>query len=140
MKALTICQPYAELIARGEKPIENRTWETPYRGLLFIHAGKSRAWLSPGDETTYAGMPFGALVATAQLAECLHMERAWPEAYAHLKSNNHAMGPWCWVLEQVTRIAPYPMRGFQGLWYVPREIAVSITMPRQSPVMNRARS
>ena len=28
MKALTVCQPYAELIARGEKPIENRTWPT----------------------------------------------------------------------------------------------------------------
>lgn len=34
MKALTIHQPYAELIRRGEKVIENRTWPTSYRGPL----------------------------------------------------------------------------------------------------------
>lgn len=40
MKALTISQPYASLIARGEKFVENRRWPTPYRGPLAIHAGK----------------------------------------------------------------------------------------------------
>jgi hypothetical protein len=49
MKALTICQPYAHLIVRGEKRVENRTWPTRYTGPLAIHAGKSRQWLSPGD-------------------------------------------------------------------------------------------
>lgn len=46
MKALTVCQPYASLIARGKKRVENRTWSTSYRGHLYIHAGKSRKWLS----------------------------------------------------------------------------------------------
>ena len=45
MKALTICQPYPHLIMLGEKPVENRTWATSYRGPLAIHAGKSRQWL-----------------------------------------------------------------------------------------------
>jgi len=45
MKAVTIYQPYAELIARGEKRVENRSWRTDYRGPLAIHAGCSRAWL-----------------------------------------------------------------------------------------------
>ncbi len=44
MKALTICQPYAELIMRGVKRVENRTWATRYKGALLIHAGKSREW------------------------------------------------------------------------------------------------
>lgn len=38
MKAITVRQPYAWAIARGHKPIENRTWTTPYRGPLAIHA------------------------------------------------------------------------------------------------------
>lgn len=38
MKALTVRQPWAWAIARGHKPIENRSWTTSYRGPLAIHA------------------------------------------------------------------------------------------------------
>jgi hypothetical protein len=112
MKALTICQPYAELIARGEKPIENRTWPTSYRGPLAIHAGKSRAWLEDGDEQQYPGMPFGAVVATAELYDCVRVERL----PAELADHEHANGPWCWLLRNVQRIDPVPVSGSQGLW------------------------
>lgn len=40
MKALSIRQPWAWLIVNGFKPVENRTWETFYRGPVLIHAGK----------------------------------------------------------------------------------------------------
>ncbi|PRF55466.1 ASCH domain-containing protein [Burkholderia multivorans] len=38
MKALSIRQPWAWLVAAGHKDIENRTWPTSYRGPLLIHA------------------------------------------------------------------------------------------------------
>lgn len=38
MKALTLWQPWASLVALGEKKIETRTWSTTYRGTLAIHA------------------------------------------------------------------------------------------------------
>ena len=38
MKAVTVKQPWAGLIMAGMKDIENRTWETEYRGKLLIHA------------------------------------------------------------------------------------------------------
>lgn len=38
MKALTIKQPWASLIAHGIKDIENRTWRTHFRGKIYIHA------------------------------------------------------------------------------------------------------
>ncbi|CDS94458.1 ASCH domain-containing protein [Sphingobacterium sp. PM2-P1-29] len=42
MKALSIKQPWASLIAYGIKDIENRTWKTKFRGRIYIHAsGKS---------------------------------------------------------------------------------------------------
>lgn len=41
MKALTILQPWASLIASGAKRIETRCWKTNYRGPIAIHAGKS---------------------------------------------------------------------------------------------------
>lgn len=40
MKALSIRQPWAWLIAAGWKDIENRTWRTQVRGRVLIHAGK----------------------------------------------------------------------------------------------------
>lgn len=40
MKALTLTQPYATLIAIHAKHIETRSWATSYRGPLAIHAAK----------------------------------------------------------------------------------------------------
>ena len=45
MKTLSIRQPFASLICRGIKTIENRSWNTQYRGKLLIHASsKAIAW------------------------------------------------------------------------------------------------
>lgn len=43
MKALSIKQPWASLIAHGIKNIENRTWKTKFRGRIFIHASAKNA-------------------------------------------------------------------------------------------------
>lgn len=40
MKILTLWEPYATLIALGEKKIETRSWYTSYRGPMAIHAAK----------------------------------------------------------------------------------------------------
>src|SRR5690348_17556570 len=40
MKALTLTQPWASLVAIGAKRIETRSWSTSYRGPLAIHAAK----------------------------------------------------------------------------------------------------
>ena len=41
MKCLSVRQPWASMIARGEKTIEVRTWSTHYRGPLVICVSKS---------------------------------------------------------------------------------------------------
>lgn len=113
MKALTICQPYAELIVRGEKVIENRTWPTAYRGPLAIHAGKSRAWMTADDQWKFPAMVFGAIVATATLRDCVRVA----DLPAELRDNEHANGPWCWLLSDVTGLVPpVPCCGAMGLW------------------------
>ncbi|AXG66781.1 putative ASCH domain-containing protein [Dickeya phage vB_DsoM_JA29] len=40
MKALSVKQPYAWLLANGFKDIENRSWHTKMRGDVLIHASK----------------------------------------------------------------------------------------------------
>lgn len=131
MKALTIQQPYAALIATGVKPIENRTWATSYRGPLLIHAGKSQertADWDAADERVYGirreDMAFGAIVAVVDLVACLHRGQAWPSRWRGLYEHEHAEGPWCWILENVRRLpVPYPRRGAQGLFDIDVDLA-----------------
>jgi hypothetical protein len=140
MKALTISQPFASLIANGEKWIENRTWPTGYRGPLAIHAGKGLQYLSKVELSYY---PSGAIIATADLVACVKFDeiikksktiesernqiipgtcRAWLRAAEH----KHAKGPWCWILENVQKFNPVKMSGSQGLWIVPSGIVDAI--------------
>lgn len=129
MKALTISQPFASLIASGEKWIENRTWETLYRGPLAIHAGKGTQYLSRTQIKQY---PTGAIIAVAQLVACVHVDvirerarngpnphrvmfgtsRSWMDVDLH----QHCEGPFCWILEDVRTVGPFAVNGAQGLW------------------------
>lgn len=92
MKALTVRQPWASLIACGEKKIETRSRATQHRGPLAIHAGTHRP--VPGDEiggwwwdwdvdrgiivdqnnypqrVEYPA-PLGAIVAVAEVIDCV---------------------------------------------------------------------
>lgn len=40
VKALTLYEPWATMVALGVKRIETRSWPTPYRGVVAIHASK----------------------------------------------------------------------------------------------------
>lgn len=94
MKAITIFQPFASLIATGAKRIETRGWPTKYRGELAIHAGKTTpAWVAelmsePSelreicakylgwggiDGRSLHDMPTGVIVATCELANCIEI-------------------------------------------------------------------
>jgi len=133
VKAITICQPYAELIACGEKRVENRTWQTSHRGPIYIHAGKSREWLDVVWEGEYeidrptgfylSTLDFGAVIATADVIDCLPAKEilsgACDEQYPWLRAHKHVNGPYCWVLDRVRRLEkPFTYRGAQGLFYI----------------------
>ena len=68
MRVISIQQPWAWAIVHGPKRVENRTWGTPYRGPLLIHAGRSRERL--GDygegEPAPADLVYGAAIGLAQ--------------------------------------------------------------------------
>lgn len=93
MKALTLTQPYATLVAIGEKRLETRSWRTSYRGPLAIHAAKG--WMS---------LRFGGDLASFQLARYEERFGLYDE------------GRYAWALGDVRRTAHIPCRGYQGLW------------------------
>ena len=63
MKALSLKQPWANLVACGYKTLETRTWATGYRGELLICSSAS------GDIE-----PTGRALAVVNLVECREME------------------------------------------------------------------
>jgi len=131
MKALTVCQPYAEEIIRGAKRTENRSWYTAYRGPLLIHAGKSRAWTDDSDDELERRfgrrLEFGAIVGIVRMVDCLRASEIWDgkhEAkYPVLTApshQHHINGPWCFVLAEAIRLPQaIPYRGAQGFFMVP---------------------
>ena len=126
MRALTICQPYASLIILGEKRVENRSWKMSYRGQLLIHAGKSRAWLNPGDIERFEALGdplvFGALLGTVDVIDCLHIDDIesgkYDGKYPWVEDHEHTEGPFCIVVTNARRFPePIPCRGERGLWH-----------------------
>lgn len=91
MKALTVLQPWASLIACGAKTIETRSWATKYRGPIAIHAGLSNKYDSVCFEEPFltelkpfcfyskdgnvSGMnlPCGEVIAIADLVDCVQI-------------------------------------------------------------------
>lgn len=124
MKALTISQPWADLIARVEKWVENRNWSTPYRGPLAIHAGSGTHYLTRQQLQQYTT---GAIVATAELVACVDVGRPTDQDRQELARvgldleqlflHTYCEGPFAWVLQDIRPAAePYFIPGRQGLW------------------------
>ncbi|MFM9963109.1 MAG: hypothetical protein ACKV2Q_18025 [Planctomycetaceae bacterium] len=139
MRALTICQPFAELIVAdantlptGQSPkrVENRNWPTEIRGDFLIHAGKNLKWFGRQNWSRLEHpVPMGAIVGIATLAHCVGIDTIrlchpdivsrWP----WLTTHKHAEGRFCWVLENVRRfVTPIPYAGLLGFWDVPDEV------------------
>jgi hypothetical protein len=132
VRALTICQPYAEYIAQGAKLTENRTWPSSYRGPVLIHAGRSHKFLPHQDMGRLArefGRPleFGAIIALAEMVDCLEAVKIraglYDERYPQLRDHEHVEGPWCFLLKNARRLTkPISCSGALGFWRITSEI------------------
>lgn len=103
MKALSIKQPWANLIASGEKTIETRKWQTDYRGPLLLCSARD-----PDIP------PTGCAMAIATLVDCRPMS-VLDEPAAQCRKYD---GAYAWVLEDVRPIQPFPVRGERRLFEV----------------------
>lgn len=124
MKAITIQQPYAALIAEGIKEYEFRTWKTAYRGPLLIHAGKGMDKKACSRFALYnLDYLAGAVIAKAELTDCIavddafrrHLQEKNPEVYAGIIEDTTWKG-YAFKLERVEKLAPVLMNGKLSLW------------------------
>jgi hypothetical protein len=129
LKAITLHQPWATLIAIGAKKYETRSWTTWYRGPIAIHAGLSCEYLALVDREPFrkclqsAGindLPLGAIVAYARLIHVFKTMDSFELGPHELEFGNFALGRFAWQLANVEMLdEPIPMRGKQGLWDMP---------------------
>ena len=112
MKIITIRQPWAHLIARGSKNIENRTWQTSYRGPVLIHASLNinralcrKYRLSPDS------LERGGIVGIARIVDCVskHPSRWF-------------FGPYGFVLQKRRPLPFVKWKGSLGLREAPTKL------------------
>lgn len=132
MKAITIWQPWASLIAIGAKRIETRSWPAKYRGPLAIHAAV-RPWKqNPKDETDRSigltlwetglyheakDLPYGAVIATCRLVDCMYITMKHHIEEPERSFGDYTIGRYAWILECIRQLEkPVPVKGRQGLW------------------------
>lgn len=151
MKALTLTQPWATLVAIGAKRVETRSWRTEFRGQIAIHAAKGfpddarytvtvepfqsvlRAAMGR-DIVTGAHLPTACIIALADLVEVRRFDEASRDRVRSRSARgdlpqyeadfgDYGLGRFGFVLENVVKLArPVPARGMLNLWNVPTPI------------------
>ncbi|MHC4404336.1 MAG: ASCH domain-containing protein [Planctomycetota bacterium] len=112
--ALSVKQPWANMIASGEKTIETRTWYAPCRGELLIVSSKK-----PRIE------PIGCAVALVKLVHCRPMTEADEEA-ACCELYHKAIA---WELEDLRPLRPFPVTGQPGIYTVAVDEELIVDLP-----------
>lgn len=118
MKAISIKQPYASLIADGVKTIELRTWQTTYRGPLLIVSSASPAGLvMPLPDDRYMALPAGRMLAVVDLVG-IEPATAAHAAAACADPAEWAPAGYAWRLANPRHVRPVPVRGRLNLYPV----------------------
>lgn len=114
MKAISLWQPWASLIANGAKKIETRSWPTNYRGPILIHAAKrknkgemieicNQPWMLAALGTDWKNalehlnnLPYGAIVALAELVDCKRVDKfVHADLIKRQRHHNGDPNTWC---------------------------------------------
>lgn len=134
MRAISLRQPWAQLIAHGAKRYETRSWMTRQRGPLAIHASlefstaaRAMCRREPFSSALCGedDLPLGCVVALCDLAAVFPTSPAdaslfpvedWTERERTF--GDFTPGRWAWQLDNIRALeVPIPVRGSLGLWH-----------------------
>jgi hypothetical protein len=125
VKALTLTQPWAELVVAGYKRVETRAWRTSYRGPLAIHSARNMpGWAKAiADKLSREGldlgeMPKGFIVGEVVLLEIQPVEAVRDRLSANeLRLGDYTDGRYAWQLDAPVKYGePQEKTGRLGLW------------------------
>jgi len=126
--ALSVRQPWMDMILRGVKTLEIRTWRVNRRGLIALHAPRT---IEFGPAYFYGykepwNLPRGKIVAVAEIADVIDLnERLWTEqVLQHRQPLPMADGAYGVFLKNVRRLGqPINYRGQQMFFTLSIDVA-----------------
>lgn len=144
LKALSLTQPWAQLVVEGHKWFETRSWGTGYRGRIAIHASKgfprlAQSFLFDGGliadtlNRPAEELARGAIIGVATIKDCLPITVALRSGIRPIEQvfGDWGLGRYAWQLEDPIRLQyPIPARGMLGLWTIPPDIRARLEEPR----------
>lgn len=116
MKALSLKQPFAELVVSGKKTIELRKWNTKFRGEFLIHASKVPDKKAM-ERFGFKDLPVGGIVGKVKLVDVKHYKNE--EEHRADKDKHLALTFWGdhgFILENPERLDFVPCKGNLGFW------------------------
>lgn len=144
MKALTIWQPWASLLALGQKKYETRSRPFRYRGLIAIHAAqyrklppdiyqalysalKTKGFHEPSYEKSllyhleqgFMAQYFGTVIAETELVDCHLIDEAFVAKLppGEVRMGDFTPGRFAFEFADMKCLnKPVPVKGAQGLW------------------------
>jgi len=133
MKAISLWQPWASLMALGLKRNETRHWKTSYRGPLIIHAAKKAiGWPSLTIQSLFdediifqpTDLPRGCLLCRVDLYDCRRIGvQHIPFGQIEMELGDYSIGRYVWLTKDVKVFdKPIPYRGRQGFFNVPDQV------------------
>lgn len=140
-RCLSLIQPWAMLVVIGAKMYETRSWQTPYRGWIAIHASKGfpvdcrdlcddepfRSALhhkAAGGEACWGDLPLGKVIGAAKLADCISTNHWTPaEDSDEYRFGNYGPNRFAWKFDEVKLLKqPFECRGSLSIWKLPQPI------------------
>lgn len=123
MKAISIKQPWAKLIAQGHKTVEVRSWQTSYRGDLLI--------CSSAKPENFLKIVKGKVNSEGHFCECeadnywsdfyhfgkalficeLHKITPFEKEHEFAAMVDYSPGLFAWHLQNIRQIEPFEVKG-----------------------------
>ncbi|MGD9827104.1 MAG: ASCH domain-containing protein [Hyphomicrobiaceae bacterium] len=134
MKALSLTQPWAQLVVDGRKRYETRSWQAKpweFGKPLAIHA--SKGWLIEHQHLagqwgyTVDTLPRGAIVGVVRLISCLETRVLKDLSEEEREYGDFGPNRFGWQLDLMFKLEePIVCSGALNLWDVPREIEAQL--------------
>jgi len=144
MKAISLLQPWATLMAIGAKKIETRSWYTSHRGPLAIHASLGDEWLQrlfsrdpfyrhlkAAGYTNASALPKGAVIGEVNIIDCRRIVTRetpitkmidkrvlmHPPGGDELEFGDYTPGRYAWITSgAIIYHRPIPAKGQLSIW------------------------
>ena len=116
MKALSLKQPYAELVVSGKKTIELRKWNAKFRGRFLIHASKIPV-KDAMKKFGFDSLPLGCIVGEAELVNVKKYsgkKECDRDRGKHLASGD--FGNYGFILKNAKRVKQIKCKGSLNFW------------------------